>query len=77
VKEKWTESKASFLSVTGFIDKTAQKIKVSVDKDKTKWAITTTVNKDEELSFDDAVATMKNNYVKHLEWMDSQISALK
>lgn len=76
VKEKWMESKNDFLAVTSFMEKTAEKIQISVDKDKTKWVMTTTVNKDEELSFEDAVATMKNNYVKHWEWMDSQISAL-
>jgi len=76
VKEKWTRSKSDFLSVTSFIDKTAERIKISVDKDKTKWPMTTTTNKDESLSFDEAVSTLKNNYIKHWEWMDKQISAL-
>lgn len=76
LKEKWSQSKADFLSVTDFIDKTAEKIKVSVDYDKTKWTMTTTTNKDESMSFDEAVATMKSNYKKHWEWMDQQINAL-
>lgn len=76
LKEKWGESKASFLSVTDFIDKTAKNISISVEQDKKKWPMTTTTNKDESMSFDEAVSTMKSNYKKHWEWMDQQISAL-
>ena len=76
VKEKWKDSKATFLTVTDFFDKTAKQIKVHVDRDKMKWPMTTTVNKDESMSFDEAVATMKSNYKKHWEWMDQQIAAL-
>ena len=76
VKEKWAESKADFLSVTDFIDKTAAQIEISVEFDKKKWTMTTTTNKDESLSFGEAVTTMKNNYKKHWEWMDQKIASL-
>ena len=35
-----------------------------------------TTNKDESLSFGEAVTTMKNNYKKHWEWMDQKIASL-
>ena len=75
VKEKWSESKSDFLSITGFIDEIAENVKGHVDRDKSKWPMTTTINYDESMSFEEAVATMKSNYKKHWEWMDKEINA--
>ena len=77
VKEKWNESKNDFRSVTEFIDKTEKQIKSSVNLDKGRWKMTTTINGDESMSFEKAVATLKENYIKHWEWMDKQIAELK
>ncbi|MBR5176064.1 MAG: CotH kinase family protein [Bacteroidales bacterium] len=76
LKEKWLENRGEFRAVADYFDVLADKLRVSVDHDKTKWSMTTTVNNDESMSFDEAVSTMKSNYKKHWEWMDNQIQAM-
>jgi len=76
VKERWNASKNDYLSVTDFIDKTAEKIEDAVESDSKLWPMTTEVNKDESLSFENAVSRMKSNFKQHWEWMDKQINAM-
>jgi len=76
VKERWNASRQDYLSVTDFIDETAEKIYYSVSNDDVLWPMTTNVNKDESLSFRDAVNRLKTNYRDHWEWMDWAINAM-
>lgn len=76
VKERWNTNKDEYLSVEEFIDDTARYIKDAVAADDRLWPMTTETNKDEKLSFDAAVTTLKSNFKKHWEWMDEQINAM-
>ena len=40
------------------------------------WPIDQEVNKDEDMTFDQAVAAMISSYEHKLEWLDGQISNL-
>lgn len=76
VKERWNTTKGSYLSVEKFIHETALYIENAVAEDDRMWPMTTETNKDEKLSFDAAVSTLKSNFKKHWEWMDEQINAM-
>ena len=41
-----------------------------------KWPINQDVNADERLSFTEAVAKMKDNYVRRVQWLDKEINKL-
>ena len=73
VKERWPAAKAMFDKVTLFIDSEAEKIKNSEKINSTMWPITSRVNGDETMSFDDAVARLKKAYIDKLSWLDTQI----
>lgn len=77
VKEKWNAQKASYDTVANtYIDSIAAEIKASVAVDKTIWPCTSTVNGDNTLSFDDAVARIKSSLQAKITWMNTQINAL-
>ena len=40
------------------------------------WPIASRVNGDETMTFDEAVASMKQAYVDKLQWLDEQINAM-
>lgn len=76
VKQKWERSKARFETIADFIDEQAKSIKTSAEANCIQWPINQTVNKDESLSFTDAVARMKKAYQDRIKWMDSAINNL-
>lgn len=67
VKQKWSTSKARFEAISGFIDAQAVLIKESAEANSQMWPINQTVNGDETMSFDDAVARMENVYQERIQ----------
>jgi hypothetical protein len=76
VKQKWAYSKANFSTVIDFIDSQASVIKNSTEVNSQMWPIGQDINGDESMSFDDAVARMKNAYQQRLQWLDEAINSL-
>jgi hypothetical protein len=73
VKERWTMLKPGFDKVVAFIDEEAKRIAPSEKMNHPLWPINQTVNRDESLSFDDAVKRMKEAYETKLSWLDKAI----
>ena len=80
-KERWNALEAGFREIPAYIESEAERIKGSESMNHKMWPITLDspgcqglVNKDESLTFEEAVARMKSAYEGKLNWMDSQIS---
>lgn len=76
VKERWAELKPFFESVPGYIDARAEQIALSEGFNHTMWPITEVVNSDESMTFEEAVARMKNAYSAKLKWLNKKISEM-
>ena len=76
VKELWKERKSGFEEIPSYIDAQAAKVKVSCEINYQMWPPTLNVNKDESLSFDDAVNKIKTYYLIRIKAMDKTINAL-
>ena len=76
VKERWTLLKPGFETLPEYIRIEAGKIRNSESMNHRMWPITQVVNKDESMSFDQAVESMTEAYRSKLEWMDNQITHL-
>ena len=76
VKERWTLLKPGFETLPEYIRIEAGKIRNSESMNHRMWPITQVVNKDESMSFDQAVESMTEAYRSKLEWMDNQITRL-
>ena len=74
VKERWTGLKPKFDMIPAFIEQESQRIKASADVNILMWPISSEYNKDEKMTFDEAIASMKNSYQAKLDWLDEQIS---
>lgn len=73
-KERWNRFRPAFGTIEEFIDAEADKIAVSAKSNWDIWTLTESgSNRDETLSWEEAVAQMKINYRNRLEWMDAQI----
>ena len=73
VKERWPSAKEKFDKIPAFIDSEMERLRNSNAINNEMWPITKTVNGDEHMSYDEAVARMKKAYVDKLEWLDNQI----
>lgn len=80
VKEKWTAQKEGFKSIPDYIDRIAEEIDFSAERDYDIWPIIDSVakyfNGDEHLSHDDAVELLKKTYIERFNWLDKQIDKL-
>jgi hypothetical protein len=76
VKERWTMLKPGFDKVVAFINEEAKRIAPSEKMNHPLWPINQTVNRDESLSFDDAVKRMKEAYETKLSWLDKAIKEM-
>ena len=74
VKERWNAQKSSFSTLPGFIRQQADLIRSSESMNYEMWPIDFDVNKDINLSFDEAVERMIEGYNKKFEWLNQQIS---
>lgn len=73
-KERWQQYKASFATVPNFIDEQKTLIEDSAARNWTLWTIGAGSNKDETLSWEEAVERLKANYTTRLAWLDAQIA---
>lgn len=82
VQERWTVIYPYLLNVVAKIDEFAARNKVSEQYNYAMWplaslknAVGSAFNGDEDMSFDEAIATMKQAYTERLEWMNSNITS--
>lgn len=73
VKERWTLLKPEFETLPDYIMEEAAKIRNSESMNHKMWPISQVVNRDESMSFDNAVKSMIEAYRSKLEWMNEQI----
>ena len=83
VQERWETIYPALLRVTDEIDRLAEQNRVSDQFNFAMWPTVTVkrnatdfsvaFNGDEEMSFDEAIQSMKKAYADRLEWMNSQI----
>ena len=72
-KKRWKQYKSSFETIGAFIDSEKNNIVNSALRNWDIWAIKTGSNKDELLSWEEAVERLKTNYTTRLVWLDKQI----
>lgn len=84
VQERWPAIYAALQSVPAAIDSFAEKNRVSDSFNSAMWPLmqekgrasySVAFNGDENLSFDESVALMKDVFARRLEWMNAQITA--
>lgn len=82
VQERWAVIYPQLLSVAAKIDEFAALNKVSEQFNYAMWplvglknSVGSAFNGDEDMSFDEAIATMKQAYTERLEWMNSSITS--
>ena len=81
VQERWNSIYPVLLQVSDEIDRLAEQNRVSDRFNSAMWPTTRDLkntvgaafNGDEEMSFDEAIQSMKKAYADRLEWMDTQI----
>jgi hypothetical protein len=76
VKQRWAIHKPKLETIPDFIARTADEIEESANANCIQWPIWIEVNKDETLSFRDAVSRMTDAYQTRLRWIDESISKL-
>lgn len=76
VKERWKLLKPVFETLPDHIMQEAARIRNSEAMNHKMWPISQVVNRDEHMSFDQAVESMINAYKSKFEWMDEQIIRL-
>lgn len=74
-KERWNQYKSLFETVGDFIDDEKSAIEKSATRNWEIWTINDgSTNRDESLSWEDAVQKLKKNYKTRLDWLDTQIN---
>ncbi|MDE6157363.1 MAG: CotH kinase family protein [Muribaculaceae bacterium] len=76
VKERWAQCKPELESMPEYIDKVAAMLRESEAANAELWPITTVVNGDEKLSFEQAVERLKTCLANRIVWMDTRIAIL-
>lgn len=82
VQERWVVIYPQLLNITAKIDEFAAQNKVSDQYNYAMWPLTSLKNSvgsafngDEDMSFEEAIATMKQAYIDRLNWMNTQITS--
>ena len=79
VKSRWASYKSKFEAIPAYISSVAASIKKSNEVDYVMWPLSAhssgSVNGDQDLSFDDAVARIISAYTAKLNYMDNQITS--
>lgn len=73
-KERWQLYKSSFDTIGDFIDEQKSLIEASASRNWEMWGIEPGSNKDETLTWEEAVERLKANYAARLSWLDGQIA---
>ena len=76
VKARWAEVEETFRGIDQYIVDIANKTHESNELNLSKWPISSTVNGDESLPYDDAIARMREAYQHRLNRIDGNISAM-
>ena len=76
IKDRWQIAKPRFEAVIDVFQQEADKLRNSDKMNISLWPIASRVNGDETMTFDEAVASMKQAYVDKLQWLDEQINAM-
>lgn len=76
VKERWNALKPKFEEIPDFIDAEKQKLQKSDQINIQMWPISSRTNGDETLSYEDAVARMKNAFKVRLQKIDALVGSL-
>ena len=74
VKERWTEVKNVLVDVDSYIVEQANLIRASNEVNISKWPITQTVNRDENMTFDEAVENMRTVLQNRIQLIENYIS---
>lgn len=76
VKERWSMWKSKLETIPQYIDEQKELLRKSDEINIEMWPISSTVNGDENMSFDDAVERLKDAYMAKLAFLDSYINGL-
>lgn len=76
LKEKWAEEKDGFASIPEYIDEMAKYIEESAQKNSEMWPITQTVNGDETMAWDKAVARLRSSYELRYKKVNELVNSL-
>ena len=68
--------KSKFDNIPDYIRTVAAKIKKSNETDKTIWPMNSSVNEDQDMTFDEAVERMIKAYKTKLQWLDTEIKGM-
>lgn len=77
VKERWTEVKDVLADIDNYISEQADLIRASNEVNISKWPITQTVNRDENMTFDEAVESMRAALKDRMKLVVDYISNLE
>ena len=76
VKERWAEVKDILADVDSYILKQADLIRASNEVNISKWPITQNVNRDEKMTFDEAIESMRTVFKTRMKLVEDYISNL-
>lgn len=76
LKERWAELKPKFQNADSYIEAKADEIRKSDALNNSMWPCTSYVNGDDSMSFDDAIARMRNALQARIEEVDRRITSL-
>ena len=77
VKERWNSLKTTLQTIPNFIETEKLKLSKSADLNIQLWPISSRVNGDETMSFEDAVNRMKNAYENRLQVIENAINNMQ
>lgn len=77
VKERWADVKSVLAGIDNYILEQAGLIKASNEFNISKWPITQTINYDENLTFDEAVESMRQVFLDRMKLVDDYILSLE
>lgn len=76
VKERYAEVRETLADIDNYIQKQADLVETSNEINFAKWPITQFINGDENMTFDEAIETMRSALKRRLNLVDSYISSL-
>ena len=76
VKARWAEVEDTFRGIDQYIVDIADKTRESNELNLSKWPISSTVNGDESMPYDEAIARMREAYQHRLDRIDGNVSAM-
>ena len=76
LKKRWNNALPALQEIPDFIDQQYAHLKLSANLNDQLWDISErTTNRDESMTFEDAIENMKEVYLKRLNWMNNEINS--